>query len=248
MVSRFVRLLTFLRRSAGQPSFLSVRLGFTLASAGLLAGCGATLGQMNTLQPIPALLGQLILRAAAADQLILAVGQKVAPESLHPLEQTPISLGGLGPIQLGMTIQEAADAAQVAFSIAPNNLAEGCRYYFPEVYDSDTGEEPLRQSIDGIGVMTVNEKIIRIDIWPGSPVKTLSGIGIGDSTEQVKAVYESQLEVAPNPYTKGSYLTLTPEASGSNLFSLVFETDQAGQVVQFRTGQFPAVNWAEGCS
>ncbi len=200
--------------------------------------------QLPTLRPVSALVTHIMARATAVDTLISRVQQRL--DVPHPLEKEPISLDGLGPVRLGMTVQEAANAAQVSFVVAPRTESEACQYYFPEIYDPDKAARV--GSIDGIGLMVVNDQVIRIDIWPGSSVKTLSGLGIGSTVEEVEAVYEGQIDVTPHPYAEGSYLTLTPDAAGSSLYSLVFETDKQGQVTQFRTGQFPAVTWAEGCS
>ena len=208
-----------------------------------LSSCLAT-AQLPTLRPVSALVAHIIARATAVDALISRVHQRLSPP--HPLEKEPVSVGGLGPLRLGMTIQEAANAAQVSFTVAPLTQSAVCQYYLPETYDPEK-DAPVAP-IDGIGLMVVNDQVIRIDIWPGSSVKTLSGLGIGSTVEDVKAAYDAQIDVTPHPHTKGSYLTLTPEASGSNLFSLVFETDGGGTVTQFRTGQLPAVTWAEGCS
>lgn len=208
-----------------------------------LSGCVAT-AQLPTLKPMSVLVTHIMARATAVDALISRVQQRL--DVIHPLEKELVSIGGLGPVKLGMTIQEAANAAQVSFVVAPLTQSAVCQYYLPENYDPVKAKRTA--PIDGIGLMVVNDQVIRIDIWPGSTVKTRSGIGIGSTAEEVEATYDEQIEVTVHPYTDGSYLTLTPDASGSNLYSLVFETDKEGQVTQFRTGQVPAVTWPEGCS
>lgn len=209
-----------------------------------LSSCVTLTGQLPTLRPVSALVTHIMARATAADALVSRVRQRL--DVIHPLEKEVVSIGGLGPVRLEMTIQEAANAAQVSFTVAPLTQSAVCQYYLPEIYDAEKAART--GSIDGIGLMVINDQVIRIDIWPGSPVKTRSGLGIGSTLEEVSEVYDGQIEVTPHPYTEGSYLTLTPDAAGSNLYSLVFETDKEGQVTQFRVGQFPAVTWAEGCS
>ena len=208
-----------------------------------LSGCAMMTVQLP-LRPVSALVTHIMARATAVDALVTQLQDHL--DVVYPLEKEAVSVGGLGPIRLGMTIQEAANAAQVSFVVAPMTQSAVCQYYLPEVFDSEKAARTA--SIDGIGLMVVNDQVIRIDIWPDSPVKTLSGLGIGATIEDVKAVYDGQVDVTPHPYTEGSYLTLTPDAAGSNLYTLVFETDKEGQVTQFRTGQFPAVTWVEGCS
>ncbi len=219
------------------------RLLLAAFSAVGLGSCAAT-AQLPPLQPVSALVTHIMARAVAVDTLISRVQEHL--DIVHPLQKEAVSVGGLGPIRLGMTIQEAANAAQVSFVLAPLAQSAVCKYYLPENYDVERGKRTM--PIDGIGLMVVNDQVIRIDIWPGSPVKTRSGLGIGSTIEDVKTAYDQQIEVTPRPFMKGNYLMLTPEAAGSNLYSLVFETDKDGKVTQFRTGQFPAVTWSEGCS
>ena len=208
-----------------------------------LIGCAVT-SHLPTLQPVSALVTHIMARATDVDALINRVQQRL--DVLHPIHKEVVSVGGLGPVRLGMTIQEAANAAQVSFVVSPLTQSEVCQYYLPEVYDLQ--KDGPTAPIDGIGLMVVNDQVIRIDIWPGSPIKTRSGLGIGSTVEEVEAAYDEQLEETPNPYGDGTYLTLTPDASGSNLYSLVFEVDLEGKISQFRTGQLPAVTWFDGCS
>ncbi|NEP61851.1 MAG: hypothetical protein F6K31_33685 [Symploca sp. SIO2G7] len=238
MMSRFRKLSSnsFLVRSAQRLCLV------VLPAMGL--SCWSMAAPVPTLKPISALMTQVMARAVAVDVLISQVQQRLRDP--HPLELELVTVGGLGPIRLGMSIQEAANAAQVSFVAAPLTQSEECKYYLPEGYDKQNAVRTV--AIDGIGLMVVNDQIIRIDIWPDSPVKTRSELGIGATIEQLKTAYEGQLETTPHPYTDGNYLTLTPDASGSNLYSLVFETDKNGIVSQFRTGQLPAVTWTEGCS
>ncbi|MEM7064012.1 MAG: hypothetical protein AAF572_12720 [Cyanobacteria bacterium P01_B01_bin.77] len=209
-----------------------------------LSGCMAMASQLSPLRPMSAVVTRIMVRAVEVDALIEGLRKRL--DTVHPLETESISVGGLGPVRLGMTIQEAANAAQVSFVVAPLTQSPECKYYLPEVFNPEKGMRTA--PIDGIGLMVVNDQVIRIDIWPDSSVKTVSGLGIGSTFEEIKAAYDAEVEVTPHPYTRGSYLTLTPDASGSNLYSLVFETDESGRVAQFRAGQLPAVTWTEGCS
>ncbi|MEA5462205.1 hypothetical protein [Leptothoe sp. PORK10 BA2] len=202
------------------------------------------MAQLPTLQPVSALVIHIMARATAVDALINRVQQRL--DTTHPIHKEVVSVGGLGSVRLGMTIQEAANAAQISFVVSPLAQSEVCQYYLPEVYDAQ--KDGPTAPIDGIGVMVINDQVIRIDIGPGSPIKTVSGLGIGSTVEEVASAYDGQIEVTPNPYTEGTSLTLTPAAAGSNLYSLVFEADPQGKITQFRTGQLPAVTWVDGCS
>lgn len=159
-----------------------------------------------------------------------------AQHSLHPLEKEQISINGFGAIRVGMSIEEASQVTGVEFAPTPGPQTV-CQYY-----------QPTDEAIKGLGLMVIKGKVIRFDIWPGSPVKTLSGIGIGSTEAEIRASYPEQLEEAPHDYTLGKYLTFTSPGDVRNLYRLVFETDETGVVTQYRAGQFPAVTWLEGCS
>lgn len=239
MISRFQKL-----HSRPMLAGLARRLVIAALPALGLSSCLAMASQLSPLRPVSALVTHIIVRAVAVDALIERVQKRL--DIVHPLEQESISVGGLGPVRLGMTVQEAANAAQVSFVVAPLTQSPECKYYLPEVFNPEKGMPTA--PIDGIGLMVVNDQVIRIDIWPDSLVKTVSGLGISSTREEIEAAYDAKVEVTPHPYTEGNYLTLTPDASGSNLYSLVFETDESGRVTQFRAGQLPAVTWTEGCS
>lgn len=157
-----------------------------------------------------------------------------APEDLATAR---ISIKALGSIEVGMTVKEASDASGVALVPAAGAATrKACGYYEPE------------GGPNGVGFMVVDGRIIRIDIWPSSDIKTISGVGIGSSKAEIEAVYPGRIEVSPDPYTKGDYLTFVPETPGESIYRIVFETNVEGKVVQFRAGQFPAVTWVNGCS
>lgn len=150
--------------------------------------------------------------------------------------EAKVTIAGLGPIQVGMTLAEASKAAEIAFVPVGGSASLACRYFQP------------KEGPEGIGFMVVNDQIIRIDIWPGSSITTLSGAGIDSTEAEIEALYPGQIEVSSHKYTNGQYLTFIPEDAGAKLYRLVFETDAEGRVTQFRAGQFPAVNWVEGCT
>ena len=150
--------------------------------------------------------------------------------------EAKVTIAGLGPIQVGMTLAEASKAAEIAFVPVGDSASVSCRYFQPH-------EGP-----EGIGFMVVNGQIIRIDIWPGSVITTLSGAGIDSTEAEIEALYPGQIEISSHKYTGGQYLTFIPEDAGAKLYRLVFETDAEGRVTQFRAGQFPAVTWVEGCT
>ena len=150
---------------------------------------------------------------------------------------TQLDLTGLGPIRVGMTIAEAETASGLnLIDVSNADQSASCQYY------------EAQARLKGVSFMVVEDRIIRIDVWSDSPVETLSGARIGVTDTEIKALYPGQIEVTPNPFTQGQYLTYTPNTAGESPYRLVFETNAEGEVSQFRTGQFPAVTWPQGCS
>jgi hypothetical protein len=142
------------------------------------------------------------------------------------LQAAKITTTSLGPLKIGMTLEEAADALGLPLVPLGSNLSGECAYYRPDTSDAT------------IGLMVVGNAVIRVDIWSGSTVSTASGIRVGDTEAEVLEKYAGQIESAPNPYTSGKVMTFTPIDPGEDLHRLVFETDQSGRVIQYRAGQF----------
>lgn len=166
---------------------------------------------------------------------IVATNPEIFVEVDTVLTDAEVRLTGVGPLRIGMTLEEATDALGVPVIPIGSNISGECAYYQPET------------SAQAIGLMVVDNRVIRVDVWPGSSLPTVSGVTIGSSEAELKEIYPDQLEAAPNPYTQGKFLTLVPNDPELALYRLVFETDSKGDVVQYRTGQFPAVTWPDGC-
>ncbi|MGB3199740.1 MAG: hypothetical protein WBA99_02490 [Nodosilinea sp.] len=141
---------------------------------------------------------------------------------------------GLGPIRIGMDLEdlEAAELNPVLIAEASSGQ---CQYY------------RIKDYAEPIGLMAIDDQVLRVDVWPGSLTTTRSGIRIGSTERDLVRVYGDQLEAIANPVTLGKTVVFTPQDPGEDVYRLVFETDDQGRVTQFRAGQFPSVTWAEGC-
>jgi hypothetical protein len=146
----------------------------------------------------------------------------------------PIKTTGFGPIQIGMTTDEVQ---QTGLMLEPVEGSAGgeCQYY------------RIQGHSEPIGLMVIDDRILRIDVWPGSLTETPRGAKIGSSEADLVRYYGDQLEATANPVTLGKTIIFKPKDPGEDLYRLVFETDEQGQVVQYRVGQFPSVTWPEGC-
>lgn len=169
----------------------------------------------------------------------------VIPEAVPPAPPERLSassrlrLDGIGPVLVGMTLEEASAAAGLQFGIVPNSDRAGtgaCAYARAEA-----GPE-------GLHLMVVNGRIVRIDVGNG-PVRTLSGIGTGSTVAEVQATYPGRIEVQPNPYTghRGGRDLVYLADEGFRHLGLLFESNN-GRVTSFRAGLLGAVMAPEGCS
>jgi hypothetical protein len=166
--------------------------------------------------------------------IALAPGADVDTVPTLALLAAPLKTTGLGPLHIGMDIDhlEAVGLTPLPIAEASNGV---CQYY------------RIKNHSEPLGIMAVNGKLLRVDIWPGSLTTTRSGIRIGSTERDLVQVYGQQLEATSNPETLGKTVIFTPQDPGEAVNRLVFETDDQGYVTRFRAGQFPAVTWAEGC-
>ena len=152
-----------------------------------------------------------------------------------------LSLDGVGPVRVGMTLKEAAAAAAVPIRLLDTPSDPGCRYAAPD-RASGTGDE--------LAFMVVDGRIVRIDVGIMGPdrIRTVSGVGKGSIEAEVQATYPGRIRVQPHPYTpNGRYLVYVPGDPGLRHLSMIFETVD-GEVRSFRSGFAEQVSWKEGCS
>lgn len=134
-----------------------------------------------------------------------------------------------------MTPEEAEAEMGRDLILEEGAASPSCRYARPE------------DGPKGVAFMIIGGVIVRVDIFMGSPVKTLSGIGIGSTAQEVKKAYPDRIKVKPHPYLgdRGSYLVYVP--TQQRQLSAIFETDR-GVVDDFRSGYTNAVAAIEGCA
>lgn len=166
--------------------------------------------------------------------IVLSPGVDIDATPTLALLAAPLQTAGLGPIRIGMALEDLRAVGLTPVSIAEASNGQ-CQYY----HIKDYGEP--------IGLMAIDDQVLRIDVWPGSLTTTRSGIGIGSTEQDLVQAYGKQLEATTNATTLGKTVTFTPQDPGEDIYRLVFETDAQGRVTQLRAGQFPSVTWSEGC-
>lgn len=165
-----------------------------------------------------------------------AVKGRTGPNGAAPdtVSDLALSEDGLGQIQIGMTLDEAANMGLL--NERPDMKSE-CDFVYPAV----GAGIPF-----GVGVMVVKGKVVRIDVDTGT-VTTEEGAKIGDTEDRIKSLYGDELKIEPHKYIEGGhYMTVLGDSASAGK-ALVFETD-GKRVTMFRGGRLPEVKWVEGCS
>jgi len=181
--------------------------------------------------------GRLYLRTPASNGWACIGGSPTtAPTARTALStSSTLSLRGLGPVRIGMTLDEASAAAGTPLVARSGPSSDTCIYATPQ------------GGPDGVEFMLVSGRIARVDVTGGS-ITTLRGAAVGDSGTDVQARYSGVLHISPHKYlAAGQYLTLVPTSVADAGFRLIFETD-GSKVTRFRAGAQPEVSFVEGCS
>jgi hypothetical protein len=144
-----------------------------------------------------------------------------------------ITPSGFGPLTAGMTVAEASAAAGGNLSLA-SGAAPACSY-------AEWTGAP-----EGVRVMVVQDTVVRVEVL-AKGISTAEGARIGDNEGRIVSLYGGRMALRPHKYTTGKYMIASPAAGADTLHRIVFETD-GEEVLQFRAGRLPEVEWVEGCS
>jgi len=146
-----------------------------------------------------------------------------------------VAIDGIGPIRVGMTVQQAEASARTRL-LSEGSKLENCWYVKPQGGSRD------------ISFMVIEGQIARVDIYGNSRITTVRGAKIGDSEDRIKSLYPGQIRVTPHEYVQGGhYLTFVPRDASDRQYRLVFETD-GRRVKHIRAGRLPEVEYVEGCA
>jgi hypothetical protein len=155
--------------------------------------------------------------------------QASTDQHVPPKDQWVVNFSGIGEVRAGMTVKQV-NALLNNDLVIPSTRSE-CEYMRPK-----TGPK-------GVSFLFEKGTLSAVSVKSGT-VKTLQGIGIGDSEKAVDSAYKGLVVTQSAKYTSGHRLIVTPKDGGN--FRLVFETDGA-KVTQFVSGREPAVEYVEGC-
>ena len=199
-----------------------------------------------------AVLGLLLsLVAGACNRGAEDPAEAASPTPRGLTANSPVTLTSVGPVVVGMTLEQISDAAGVELTRQPDfdqAMAERkCAYVSPStipgyVPPPDSGNK------SPLAFMIADGRLVRIDIL-GGDFATTQGIRVGSDEKAVLDAYGGGEELPPRAFIGPPYryLTATPKDEKDKNYRMVFESDGA-KVVNYRVGQLPHVEHKQGCT
>lgn len=143
-----------------------------------------------------------------------------------------ITPDGLGPLKIGMTIEEASKALGSPLSIDPHDQ---------EAVNCSELDVPNRA---GAGMIFEDRRLTRVEIFGSSRLKTSRGIRLGSTESNVKAKY-APIEDVPQAYDDLPAKDLTWWVK-KDVRGIRFQTDTTRHVIAIFAGSH-AIRYIEGC-
>lgn len=153
-------------------------------------------------------------------------------------ESHVLSQDRLGPITIGMTLEEIKKNSSVNYELMFNEEHEtqedsSCYYAFPE------GE------YEKVSFMMSRGRLVRIDV-DDARVRTARDLSVGSSQEAVLAAHRNEAVKIENHFyvgADGRYITISSSDGRTGiLFEVVY-----GKVQRMRAGRSEAITYVEGC-
>ena len=182
--------------------------------------------------------------AAPSEQAATEVPPATAPATAMPAanpappEQGPmpapgtIGYAGFGPAKFGVTAEQVRMAWGKEMVGGPGEPGS-CYYLYPQ---------PRPQNGYRIAFMIEGDKFVRVDVDTAG-IAAPGGGEVGQSIDEIRKRYAGA-EEQPHKYVEGGKNVRHKDASGS---VVLFETDAAGKVTEWRVGLPPQVDYVEGC-
>lgn len=205
----------------------------------LTAACGDSVGDTTTVPPT--------VPATEAPTTPPTVTTTLPPETTTttvaatapPPTDVSVSIRSLGPVRIGMTVEEAEEASGLTLAGEPDpTISENCYFVAPE---GTPGYE-------GVSFIVVDDRIGRIDIDPPSEITTRSGAGIGSTEQELRDLFPDQIADAAEFIIDSRAVMFVPQDEIDEDHRVIFELDDAGAVTRYRSGVLPPVGFAEGCA
>lgn len=206
------------------------------AAAGVLIALGAALAACSSSGPDQVVIDEGTVppevTATTAPPVSTTAGtptSALGPPTLS--DSSAITTAGIGDVEFGMSAVEVEQAA--GSRLVPEEGADTAGCYRAEL---ESGPRGL--------VLTISDDtFVRLDVTEGA-LATLSGAGIGDTTQQLRDLFGDQLVEGPDPDGEGTALTFVPRDEGDAGTRIIFEIAD-DRVVSLRAGTRPTVD--TGC-
>jgi hypothetical protein len=174
----------------------------------------------------------LIVTAAIALLGAGTASARAAAEKPKPMDgNAVIGFDGVGPIDLGMTIDQARKAARRGI-VAGQEVTKGCRH--DKVLPRRFGLSTLRF-----------KKKIRVLYVTRTAMPTAKGVRVNDTLDRLRSRYGSKLQ------ERGSDVSLETrifELHGKGTREIQFSVNAQNRIFQIATGLRPEVDFSEGCA
>ena len=158
-----------------------------------------------------------------------------APAAAALTSDSTVTLRALGPVRIGMSVEEASAAAGLELRRDLGRAStDSCHYV-------NAGP-----AMRGVSFMVVNDLIRRIDIDPPSPAATRSGVRIGTAEGDLREVYPDNIQRADSAVAGSRGWAFVPNDDSDADFRIYFEVED-GAVSRYRLGSRPSVDSLSGC-
>ena len=145
------------------------------------------------------------------------------------------TLRAVGPIRIGMTVDEASAEAGVTLRRDFGRQGAGsCHYVTPGA------------ALLGVSIMVVDDRIARVEIDSPSDIATRSGVRIGTPASNLREVYPDNIQRANDAVADGEAMAFVPNDDFDADYRIYFEIAD-GQITRYRLGVKPAVDYLTGC-
>ena len=173
------------------------------------------------------------LIALTAVALLALAAQAAARPAAEPKPldgNAVIGFGGVGPIELGMTIAEARKAAQRGI-VGGSEVTTGCRH------------DTVLPRRFGLGTLRFKGKI-RVLYVTRTAMPTAKGIRVNDSLNRLRSKYSALIE-RPSDVSPETRIF---ELHGKGTREIQFSVNAQDRIFQIATGLRPEVDFSEGCA
>jgi hypothetical protein len=185
-------------------------------------------------------------RATTTTTAVVAVTSSTSSttttEALPPItgpvrldERSKFDGRGVGPIEAGMTVAEAEQAAGRRFTVQRDDPGAAC---YTATIDGLPG---LEVAVKGPSPVARDGAIVRIAATD-SAWSTVSGVRVGASKSEVQQAYGTRAKASPD----ASMLTVSVKDAGQS-YAVVFVMSQRDTVTAIRSGEAAAATAPEGC-